>query len=136
MLFSTALLLTSSKMWSFSMWSTSRSVISPVMEVIGRGEDFLRKCCQSHWLKLCLNTNKLFDDIFELGIFNLRTSITFYSRKFSGSKERHIIALRQPWTQFPCIALCLVLRKVDLSKFAVEKLPIYNSANADSFTCA
>ena len=64
MLFSTALLLTSSKMWSFSMWSTSRSVISPVMEVIGREEDFLRKCCQSQWLKLCLNTDKLF----ELGI--------------------------------------------------------------------
>ena len=130
MLFSTALLLTSSKMWSFSMWSTSRSVISPVMEVIGRGEDFLRKCCQSHWLKLCLNTNELFDDIY------LRTSIAFYSLKFSGSKERHIIALRQPWTQFPCIALCLVLKKVDLSKFVVEKLPIDNSANADSFTCA
>ena len=69
-------------------------------------------------------------------VFNLRTSIAFYSLKFSGSKERHIIALRQPWTQFPCIALCLVLRKVDLSKFAVEKLPIDNSANADSFTCA
>ena len=134
MLFSTALLLTSSKMWSFSMWSTSRSVISPVMEVIGRGEDFLRKCCQSHWLKLCLNTNKLFDDVY-LWIGYL-TSIAFYSLKFSGSKERHIIALRQPWTQFPCIALCLVLRKVDLSKFSVEKLPIDNSSNADSFTCA
>ena len=26
--------------------------------------------------------------------------------------------------------------RVDLSKFAVEKLPIDNSANEDSFTCA
>jgi hypothetical protein len=61
-------------------------------------------------------------------VFNF--SIAFFSLKFSGSKERQIIALRQPWTQFPCIALCLVLRKVDLSKFAVEKLPIDNFANA------
>ena len=38
----------------------------------------------------------------------------------------------------PCVnhGHSLVLRKVNLSKFAVEKLPIDNSANEDSFTCA